>query len=458
MNSDLRAIKISRLRQMDLNRHHVPLLGRSVRRYRELSTTYSQPVVVGYFINRALAKGWSLTKSKLIKPMKLRFWKRPGQASIRDGSLAGETVYAIRITGGLGDAIIIARLARDLQVTLGGQTKFDVYFLSPKIIEPFFRGIPGFRESIHVDAFSTAAPHYTFSLIANQFVTFLNEHMHYRALLRDNPKVLSLFGHVQAIRKDIEKYIVAHPSLDGSFADIAVRQNHTRNTYLHEMLGIDYGGDLLNIGADPTACQDFGLMPKNYVTVHDGWDTKFKLVAHRPTKALPLQTWIDVVRRLKAARPDLMIVQLGGKTGDDIPGVDVNLKNKLTFAQSASILAGSALHLDTESGLVHIAATLGVKSVVMFGPTNVKWFGYSQNANISPRQCGNCWWSTDSWMDFCAAGYERPACMGSIDAQHVVSNALLLLSAEPVMKTHEPAPEADACVDSVVTQEQAHAG
>jgi hypothetical protein len=333
-----------------------------------------------------------------------------------------------------------------------------VYFLSPKQIEPFFKSIPGFRESIHIDAFQTAAPHYTFSLIANQFVTFLNEHLNYRALLRKNPKVLSLFGQVQAMRKDIEKYIAAHPSLDGSFADLAVRQGHRRNTYLHEMLGISYGGDLLDIGTSPTACQEFGLTPKKYITVHDGWDTKFKLVAHRPTKALPLQTWIDIVRELKAACPELTIVQLGGKTGDDIPGVDLNLKNKLTFAQSASILAGSALHVDTESGLVHIGATLGVKSVVMFGPTNVKWFGYPQNANIAPKECGNCWWSTDSWMDFCPAGYENPICTDSIDPKDVVLDALLLLNAESTDKPHKPAPVVNARVIPIVTQEQAHAG
>jgi hypothetical protein len=457
MSADLRAIKIRRLRQLDLNSQRVPLLDRAARRYRELSAIYPPPVVAAYFINRAFAKGWSLFKSRLIKPMKLRLWKRSERASMPDGDLAGETVYAIRITGGLGDAIIVARLARDLQATFGGKTSFDVYFLSPTIIEPFFKGIPGFRESIHIDAFLSAGPHYSFSLIANQFVTFLNEHINYRQLLRQNPKVLSLFGHVQATRKEIERYIVAHPSLDGSFADLAVRQGHTRNTYLHEMLGIRYGGDRLDIGTSSTACEAFGLTPGQYITVHDGWDTKFKLVAHRPTKALPLQSWIDIVRGLKAARPDLTIVQLGGKTGADIPGVDLSLKNKLSFAQSASILAGSALHVDTESGLVHIGATLGVKSVVMFGPTNVEWFGYPQNANIAPAECGNCWWSTDSWMDFCPAGHERPTCMGSIDARKVVSEALRLLDAKPMPKLDEPASAENASAIPIVMQQQAYA-
>ncbi|OWJ60212.1 glycosyltransferase family 9 protein [Paraburkholderia caledonica] len=458
MSADLQAIKIRRLRHIDLTSQRTPLLDRSVRRYRELSAIYSQPIVACYFMNRAFAKGWSLMKSTLIKTMKLRFWKRSDRASEPVDGLTGQTVYAIRITGGLGDAIIVARLARDLQALLGSGASFDVYFLSPKTIEPFFRSIAGFRESIHIDAFPTAGPHYTFSLIANQFVTFLNEHLKYRALLNTNPKIISLFGHVQAARKEIERYIVAHPSLDGSFADLAVRQGHTRNTYLHEMLGISYGGDALDIGTNPRTCEEFGLTPGNYITVHDGWDTKFKLVAHRPTKALPVQSWIDIVRELKAARPDLSIVQLGGKTGDDIPSVDINLKNKLSFAQSASILAGAALHVDTESGLVHIGAALGVRSVVMFGPTNVKWFGYPQNANIAPAQCGNCWWSTDSWMDFCPAGHERPTCMGSIDPLKVVSEALRLLNEEPVSQLGNPASGAARSPGASAVQRQAYAG
>jgi ADP-heptose:LPS heptosyltransferase len=113
--------------------------------------------------------------------------------------------------------------------------------------------------------------------------------------------------------------------------------------------------------------------------------------------------------------------------------VHVNLKNKLKFMESVSVLAGSCLHVDTESGLVHAAACLGVRSVVMFGPTNVDWFGYSQNINVAPKQCGNCWWASDSWMDICVMGHEPAICTSrsSISPVEVARRAVSALRDPP---------------------------
>lgn len=311
-----------------------------------------------------------------------------------------------------------------------------MYFHSPKAIEPFFEGLNGFRESIHVEAFVSAAPYYDFAIIANQFVTFANQSLNLSTLTKIAPKVLSFFGSVEAARKGIEKYIAVHPALDGAFADLAVRKGCRRVTYLHEMMGIPYGGDRLDIPVDISMPSKVGLKAGGYITVHDGWDTKFKMLSDRPMKALPLDSWAQIVAEIKALRPDLQIVQLGGKTGSDIPGADVNLKNQLTFLESVSVLAHSRLHLDTESGLVHVGASLGVRSVVLFGPTNVDWFGYPQNINIAPRQCGNCWWSTDSWMDVCAAGHDVPVCTSaaSIAPAEVALRAVAALDEQPAQK------------------------
>ncbi|MDD5375555.1 transposase [Acidithiobacillus sp.] len=115
-------------------------------------------------------------------------------------------------------------------------------------------------------------------------------------------------------------------------------------------------------------------------------------------------------------------------------GVDITLKNQLDSLESVSILAGSRLHIDTESGLVHVAASLGNRSIVIFGPTNVAWFGYPQNINIAPKQRGNCWWSTNSWMDVCAGGHEIPICTSeaSIAPVDVAMHAINVLDNQTV--------------------------
>ena len=55
------------------------------------------------------------------------------------------------------------------------------------------------------------------------------------------------------------------------------------------------------------------------------------------------------------------------------------------------VLKGSLLHIDCDSGLVHLATQLGTKCVVLFGQTSVWYFGYEQNINIVSKVCNSCY-------------------------------------------------------------------
>ncbi|GBR49504.1 hypothetical protein AA106556_2076 [Neokomagataea tanensis NBRC 106556] len=351
---------------------------------------------------------------------------------IKYGGIDSIHVYSVYITGGLGDALMCSRMVRDLQKRLDNKLSFDIYCQSPQIAEEFFKNIPNFRKCINSDIFHDIKNYYIFAITANQFATFMTENIEYHTLLTYCPDVVNIFCTAQKNRQKIEKYIVHHPFLDGAFADTAVRLGHKRYKYLHDMMGLKYGGDEQAIDVDPDLPLSFGLKPKAYITVHDGWDGNFKIAAQRPTKTVPLEKWTKIISGLKRALPHMTIVQIGGAVGENLQGVDVNLKKKLSFAQSTSILAQSALHIDAETGLVHLAAALGVKSVVMFGPTNVDWFGYPQNANIRPHECGNCWWSNDAWMDACPLDLPNPACTNNIRPDEVVAAAMRLLEASSV--------------------------
>lgn len=337
-------------------------------------------------------------------------------------SLAGKIVFAVRITGGLGDAVIIARYVRDLLAHIEADAEFDVYFHSPHAIKVFFSRLPGFRAALHDELLHQVVMHYDFAVLANQYVTFANEHIKFERLIRLAPRALEVFSTIQDRRKDMEKYIQNHPNLDGAFADLAVRNGHSRYRYLHYMSGLAYGGSLAEVDLRSGVAVAPDLYGKKYITIHDGWDTKYKSKAsfNRPTKALPQDLWAELVSGLKARLPDYILVQIGGKTGADLPGIDINLRNKLSLEQSLSVLGGAALHVDAESGLVHMAASLGVRSVVMFGPTNVDWFAYPENVNIKPPQCGNCWWSVDTWMERCPAEHETPVCMSAHVPRRIV--------------------------------------
>lgn len=441
MNEKVAAIKDARLREFALEGPSGSLLVRAARRFVQLSQAHSPRRALAYFAGRIAAR--------MRPPLALRLattW--PGAVLRRLPSVSrtpvspGTCAYAIRMTGGVGDAVVIARLARDLQAALGGGWRFDVYFHNPDAIRMLFAGIEGFGQCMHDKVFDAVVGHYLFALSANHFVTFVNEHLQLRALVADAPRVVRAWAHVEVWRQPVDKFIRVHPDLDGAFADAATRAGHKRHTYLHAMLGVPYGGDRLALAVDRTLPARLGLAPGRYITVHDGWDTKFRMIAARPTKAIPLATWSAIVSGLKAQHPGVQVVQLGGATGQPIPGVDRCLKQALSLDASISVLAGSRLHLDAESGLVHIAAALGVRSVVMFGPTNVAWFGYARNINIAPRRCGNCWWSTDTWMDACPAGHAIPVCTApdSIRVRDVLARVAEALRSPLPVESHDPAP------------------
>lgn len=406
MESRLETLKRERLRMVNAQEPQSSILARSWRKYRELSRNHSQGKVIGYFVGRIAVRARRMLSRARHHVFKDSAKVHPHFATDEKGLL-----FSVCITGGLGDALIVARLMRDVQRDLGGeQNRFDVYAKNSGILRDFFSKIPGFRQVVDVDAFESFAPYYSFALVANQFVFFRRENMRDELLVRNFPEVLRMYARAETARRSIECFIAKHPFLDGAFSDIAAKEHHKRHLYLHEMLGISYGGDRLDLPVDLGLAHRLGLRVGAYMTIHDGWDANFALVTDRPTKAMPLGSWVAMVAEIKSLLPWLQIVQIGGGTGENIRGVDVDLKGKLDFLGSLSVLAGSQLHLDTESGLVHAAACLGVRSVVMFGPTNVDWFGYARNINIAPTRCGNCWWSTNSWMDQCAAGYERPVC------------------------------------------------
>lgn len=331
-------------------------------------------------------------------------------------------IYCARITGGLGDALIIARFLRDFQRHIAAPAQFDIYFHSPETVRPFFSKLPGFRAILHEKNFPQFVERYDFALLTNQFLTFSNEHIKIARLIQRAPRVLECHEHIEQVRRPIEKYIINHPHLDGAFANLATKAGHKRFTYLHHMAGIPYGGDQLDIDL-PQRPLPAPLASKPFITVHDGWDTKFdfQTTVDRPTKSLPPQTWNDVVNHLRTHYPNHTIVQLGSNTGSEIAGVDASFKGKLSFDESLAILSASALHVDTESGLVHIATALGVPCAVFFGPTNPDWFSYKQNINLSPTQCGDCWWSTPTWMALCPIGHPTPLCMSTHNATNLIT-------------------------------------
>lgn len=72
----------------------------------------------------------------------------------------------------------------------------------------------------------------------------------------------------------------------------------------------------------------------------------------------------------------------------------INLVNRTNIPQLAHVLRSSRLVIGGDTGPVHMSAALGVRTIMLMGPTNVERngpFGQLQNAIEVERPCKGCW-------------------------------------------------------------------
>jgi hypothetical protein len=345
---------------------------------------------------------------------------------------SNEPYLAFVLTGGLGDYVVIARFIRDV-VEHVGQLRFDVFSPNPVLANWAFAEIAGFNCAYYDMLFEHIKPEYDLCLRVNQFVLVYQEHVRWRSI-RNNQALMHIIERLHHSRPKIEMFVERHPLMDNFLARAAVFGDATRQNFLHRMAGLRYGGDRLNLRQNTDVVRQKGLRPFQYVTVHNGFDTGFVITGRRATKCYP--HFGTVVTQLKAARPDLQFVQIGSVTSQAIEECDQVLLNQTSLDEVVGLIAQAALHLDNEGGLVHVAASVGTRSTVVFGPTPSDYFGYPGNINIEPPVCGNCWWMTRTWMDVCAKGYDTPRCMTEQPPEIVARHALQAM-AQTVAKPNE---------------------
>jgi hypothetical protein len=309
-------------------------------------------------------------------------------------------LICLKISGGLGDYLVIARFMRDLANNCE-PFEFDVYCSRTDLIPWVFKGVPGFRKTYHQLLFDHLYKDYSLAMQANHFVIIHPEWSSWAAL-RDYPKLVRTVDDIMRFRPKIDVMIDRHPTMDGFLGQKAVYMNRSRADFLHAMAKIPYGGHSYPVDTDPSVFDQLGIANKPYVTINNGFDTQFFILGKRATKCYPHSS--ELVREIKARYPGLAVVQIGASTSVPIKEADINLVNKTSFQQAAGVLKNAQLHIDAEGGLVHLAKCLDVRSCVIFGPTSLEYFAYSDNINVRQPFCGGCWWVTETWMDICPRG------------------------------------------------------
>jgi hypothetical protein len=329
---------------------------------------------------------------------------------LRRANAAGNAalpVIGLRILGGIGDYIVIARFVRDL-VDCAGPLAFDVYSNKPALAKWVFASVNGFRGSFDEAVFDPVATCYTAAAQISQYAV-IDERSFNATALGSHQTLRRVVMSLRRFRPSIEPIIAQQPRLDNFLGQKAIFANRGRRDYLHFMADLAYGGDglKLDVSHGKKIAHDLGGRP--YITVHNGYDSNVVVSHERATKCYP--HFGAVIRHLRQMRGDIAFVQVGVQTSEAIREADLNLIGRTTLPEVAGLINGAVLHLDNEGGLVHLARCVGTVCCVVFGPTSSRYFGYPDNINIEPSFCGGCWWVNETWMNHCPRGFETARCM-----------------------------------------------
>ena len=154
-------------------------------------------------------------------------------------------------------------------------------------------------------------------------------------------------------------------------------------------------------------------------------------------KKWPLGHWA----RLAAALRDegLEVVQVGWAQDELIDGA-LDLRGFTSPRESAGLIEGARLVVDTEGSIIHMAQAVRQRSVVaLFGPTPAVCFAYPGHQVVeTPLECRGCWYTNADWHVRCPNGQRGFPCMEAIAPEQVMEAAKRALA-----RTDDTAPPDD---------------
>lgn len=237
------------------------------------------------------------------------------------------------------------------------------------------------------------------------------------------PELLDYVFLCEKFRVENDRFLSISPRMDGQSAMVSIIQGKKRiqqiDIYNYFEIGRQFEFPLYV--SDTDILSRTGLESRPFITVHRGCDERS---TKDSVKLWPLEYYNVLLRRIKNKYPELVIVQLG--ISEDrcrkMRGVDIDLIGQTSLADIAVLLRSSVIHIDGEGGMVHLRQALhGGKSVVFFGPTSMKFYGYDENENVCGDGCAAwCEWVPFDWQGNCMRGFDRPPCMQSIIPESVM--------------------------------------
>ncbi len=326
------------------------------------------------------------------------------------------------LPGGMGDAACARRLVEAYRALLP-QADFEIYSPVFQAAQTVFCGMP------NVTFVSSSRIYWkNYDLVVQACLTVKFLYADEKRLTVLGPAFLPVLKQAQQAQQSLgillEDPFLTEPAL-GRWL---VQQGGRRFDLMSFTGGVElvHDADTHLSGFVPSRGK-YGLAGVAYVTFHDG--TGHSAEKSSSARSWPQAHWTRFIHLFKEKFPHIQLVQLGGANSPAYAEADVCLAGKTQLTDLPDILDGSLCHVDTESGLIHLAQFVAVKSVVLFGPSDLRFFGYAKNKNIAAGECGGCMWMRTDWMSRCPLGKPRAGCMQEISPEQVLIAVQDILSA-----------------------------
>ena len=162
------------------------------------------------------------------------------------------------------------------------------------------------------------------------------------------------------------------------------------------MPSLTYNKSSYKIIGDTFNCKIFDEKPEIFLTHQELEEGKIAIskydyvICINSSSVEKIKEWsFDKWERIVKLYPKIKFVQLGDKNEKKIEGTLGFLGTPIR--KQLSILASSNLHVGLDSFWNHAARALNIKSVILFGPTSPKVWGYDENINIYKKtRCSPC--------------------------------------------------------------------
>ncbi|MBR4153519.1 MAG: hypothetical protein IKT98_11250 [Selenomonadaceae bacterium] len=330
---------------------------------------------------------------------------------------SGAVSIAFRIEGGLGD-FVIAKKVFEAVIELVPDCQVDIFYNDERAktyIEAFYSSSKNFNSALSIQLFIPEnILNYDAVLQVSHLVVinYLNERL--------KNKAPDFFQRLNKISRYTQNF--------GQTIDLTavVLRNITRAHILginrYTCLSCDGAlpiyDNRVEISLSPKGERGFKQLglSKNYITVGSNMIDSRSLFRHA------LKEWstayaTEYISLLNIYLPQIEVVQIGGGGVEVFKNADRHIFDA-DLEIVKHVLKNSLLHVDCESGLVHLATQLGTKCLVLFGPTDEKYYGFKENLNLVSDICRPCVWAWDNGST-CLRGAKEPPCMLSISPQTV---------------------------------------